>query len=73
MLILSRKTREAVVVGDGLNRLLKVTVLDVRDGLVKLGFEANADLPIHRLEVWERIYASSHLANKKPPSSSPLQ
>ena len=32
MLVLSRKNRESVVVGgaDGLHRLLKVTVLDIR-------------------------------------------
>jgi carbon storage regulator CsrA len=39
--------------------LLKVTVLDVRGGAVKLGFEAGAEVPIHRAEVWERIRAES--------------
>ena len=59
MLVLSRKTDESVVVGedDGLNRLLKVTVLEIRNGIVRLGFEANDDVPIHRSEVWERIAA----------------
>ena len=35
--------------------MLKVTVLEVRGGNVKLGFEAGAEVPIHRAEVWERI------------------
>ena len=57
MLVLTRKTQESVVVGgsDGLERMLKVTVLDIQRGQVRLGFEADADVPVHRLEVWERI------------------
>ena len=57
MLVLSRKNRESVVVGgsDGFDRLLKVTVLDIRGGQVRLGFEVDRDLPVHRSEVWERI------------------
>ena len=57
MLVLSRKSRESVVVGgsDGLHRLLKVTVLDVQGGRVKLGFEVDEDVPVHRWEIWQRI------------------
>ena len=57
MLVLSRKYRESVVVGgsDGFQRLLKVTVLGVYGTRVKLGFEVDADVPVHRSEVWERI------------------
>jgi carbon storage regulator CsrA len=59
MLVLARKNRESVVVGgvDGFPRLLKVTVLEINAGKVKLGFEVDADVPVHRLEVWERIQA----------------
>jgi carbon storage regulator CsrA len=60
MLVLSRKTREsAVVVGhnNGSEHALKVTVLEVRSGKVKLGFEADAAVLVHRLEVWERMRA----------------
>jgi len=61
MLVLSRKSRESVVVGgsDGFHRLLKVTVLAIRGTNVKLGFEVDADIPIHRSEVWERINAEA--------------
>jgi carbon storage regulator CsrA len=60
MLVLSRKIREAVVVGgvNPLQRMLKVTVLEVRNGKVMLGFEVDADVPVHRWEIWERIRAS---------------
>ncbi len=57
MLILSRSSRESVVVGDpnGAERLLKVTVLEIRGGRVRLGFEAGDDFPVHHWKVWERI------------------
>ena len=59
MLILSRKNRESVVIGgvDGSHRLLKVTVMDITGGRVRLGFEVDVDVPVHRAEVWERIMA----------------
>lgn len=59
MLVLSRKYQESVVVGgsDGCERLLKVTVLEIGNGKVRLGFEAPADVPVHRTEVWERLHA----------------
>jgi carbon storage regulator len=57
MLILSRKSRESVVIGDAdhLERVLKVTVLEIREGRVKLGFDVDRDIPVHRAEVWERV------------------
>ncbi len=59
MLVLTRKSQEVVVVGgtDGLAPLLKVTVLDIKAGKVRLGFEAAADVAVHRLEVWVRLHA----------------
>jgi carbon storage regulator len=61
MLILARKSQEAVVISGthGIEQVLKVTVLEVRGGTVKLGFEAGDEVPIHRAEVWERIRAES--------------
>jgi len=61
MLVLSRKCQEVIVVGgsDGFQPLLKVTVVEIRRGMVRLGFEVAADVPVHRLEVWERIQANA--------------
>lgn len=61
MLVLSRKSQESVVVGgaDGFHRLLKVTVLGIQGRNVKLGFEVDPDVPVHRSEVWERIRAEA--------------
>jgi carbon storage regulator CsrA len=59
MLVLTRKSQESVVVGrpSGIKNMLKVTVLAINAGSVRLGFEADKDCPIHRWEVWERIGA----------------
>ncbi len=59
MLVLSRKEQEAVVIGgsDGFNRLFKVRVLEICGARVRLGFEVDLDVPVHRAEVWERICA----------------
>jgi carbon storage regulator CsrA len=61
MLVLSRKSRESVVVGgsDGFRRLLKVTMLGIQGAKVKLGFEVDPDVAVHRSEVWERIRDSA--------------
>jgi len=63
MLVLSRENQESVVVGgsDGFQRLLRVKVLGIRGANVKLGFEVDADVPVHRAEVWERIQARQRL------------
>ena len=61
MLVLSRKSMESVVVGGSgrFERMLKVTVLEIKNGTVRLGFEADASVPVHRAEVWERIRRSN--------------
>jgi carbon storage regulator CsrA len=57
MLVLSRRSQETVVVGGSANfeHVLKVTVLEIKRGMVRLGFDVAVDVPVHRLEVWERI------------------
>ncbi len=58
MLVLSRKSMESVVVGGSgrFERMLKVTVLEIKNGSVKLGSEADGSVPVHRSEVWPRIH-----------------
>jgi carbon storage regulator CsrA len=60
MLVLSRKSHESVIIGGAapFERMLKVTVLAVSGGKVRLGFEVDKDVPVHRGEVWERIRAA---------------
>ncbi len=64
MLVLSRKEQEAVVIGgsDGFHRLFKIRVLEICGARVRLGFEVDPDVPVHRAEVWERIRAAAGLS-----------
>jgi carbon storage regulator len=57
MLVLTRKMQESVVVGDanGIDEIVKVTVLSIIGGRVRLGFDVAGDVPVHRWEVWQRI------------------
>ena len=57
MLVLTRKSQESVMVGGtaGFERLLKVTVLEIQHGKVRLGFEVDADVPVFRSELWEQM------------------
>ena len=66
MLVLSRKSQESVVIGenDGLHRMMKVTVLDIQGRNVRLGFEVDAEVPVHRSEVWERICAERQTTSR---------
>ena len=68
MLVLTRKSQETVVVGGGggFPGLLKITVLKVTSGKVTLGFEVDADVPVHRLEVWERMCANGEVTSEAP-------
>lgn len=51
MLVLTRKLGEQVAIG----RDITVTVLSVKNGRVKLGFQGPAEVPIHREEVRQQI------------------
>ena len=57
MLVLTRKNRESVVIGrpEDNQVMLQITILDIEGGRVRLGFEADTRMPIHRREVWDRI------------------
>jgi len=74
MLVLSRKSQEAVVVGgsDGFERLLVVTVLEIGRGMVRLGFEVDKSVPVHRWEVWERIRDGGGRASPTGEPEAPL-
>ena len=73
MLVLSRRNREAVVVGgnDAFPQMLKITVLEIAMGKVKLGFEVDGAIPVYRMELWERICAAGGLNSAEPAPSVP--
>ena len=51
MLILTRRSGEAVIVGDN----VRIAVLDIRGNQVRLGVEAPREVTVHREEVYQRI------------------
>ncbi len=77
MLVLSRKNRESVVIGGApsVQPVLRVTVLEIRGGKVKLGFEADPSISVQRSEVWERIHTGElpeeHTDEPTPKRSPP--
>ena len=58
MLVLTRKPGQSVVIGES----VRVTVIEISPGVVRLGFEAPAEVAIHREEVYQEI-------NGKEPAS----
>jgi len=74
MLVLSRKSQESVVVGGsgGVEQLLKVTVVEIKNGRVRLGFEAAVGIPVHRLEVWERIRDGGQPDGAEEDTATPM-
>lgn len=58
MLILTRKSGESVLIGDG----VRVTVVAIKGRQVQLGVEAPKELMIYREEIYERIMEENKLA-----------
>ena len=60
MLVLTRKKAESIVVfrSDGQDSGIRIVVLEISKGIVKLGIEAPPDVSVHRMEVWDRIKES---------------
>ena len=51
MLVLTRKSGEGIVIGDD----IKITILENREGRIRIGIDAPPDKKIFRLEVYEKI------------------
>lgn len=67
MLILSRKVNECVVI-DG---RIKVKIVRLDGDVVKIGIEAPADVPVHRMEVYEEIQRNNREALTKTRPAVP--
>ena len=57
MLVLSRRADESLYIGDD----IKITVLDIRGGQVRIGITAPDTIKVHREEVYQRINKDSAL------------
>ena len=54
MLVLSRRTDEAIVI----NNDITIVVVEIRGDKVRLGVEAPREVPVHRREVYDAIQRS---------------
>jgi len=66
MLVLTRKLGENIRIGDS----VKITVLEVRSGQVKLGIEAPPEVKVHREEIYARIQEENR-RQQGPPAEKP--
>ncbi|MDC0076315.1 carbon storage regulator CsrA [Gammaproteobacteria bacterium] len=55
MLVLSRRADESLFIGED----IKITVLDIRGGQVRIGITAPDSIKVHREEVYQRIIKDS--------------
>lgn len=53
MLVLGRKKNQKVILYRGKERIAEITVADIRNKRVKLGFDAPKEITIDREEVFE--------------------
>jgi carbon storage regulator len=51
MLVLSRKLGEVITIGDRIT----VTVIEVKDGKVRLGIDAPQDMRVYRQEIYLKV------------------
>ena len=62
MLVLTRKAKESVTIGND----IQITVLEVRGNQVKLGIKAPRNTPVNRTEIYDLIIQENIRASKAP-------
>ncbi|ALA70069.1 carbon storage regulator [Geobacillus stearothermophilus 10] len=65
MLVLTRKIKEAIQIGDD----IEITVLAIQGDQVKLGINAPKQIDIHRKEVYLAIQAENNAASEASEAS----
>lgn len=62
MLVLARRVNESIIIGDN----IKVTIVEVNKGKIKLGIEAPNNISVHREEVYREIQQENLAAQGVP-------
>ncbi|MDW7674557.1 MAG: carbon storage regulator CsrA [Bacillota bacterium] len=65
MLILTRKEQEAIVIANN----IMISVLEIKDGQVRLGIKAPKDVTIYRKEIYDAIQEENKQAAAVKPAS----
>jgi len=59
MLLLSRKTGEKIIIGGN----IELTIIDIKDGQVRLGIQAPRDIDVLRKELYNEVQNENKEAN----------
>ncbi len=51
MLVLTRKAGEGIIIGDD----IKVTIVEIKGGGIRIGIDAPRETKVHRQEVYDKI------------------
>jgi len=62
LLVLTRKVGESIAIGHE----IKIVVLEIKGRQVKIGIEAPAHVPVHRMEVYRKIQEENIRAAEAP-------
>lgn len=66
MLVLTRKAKQSIMIGDG----IEVTVVEIRGDAVSLAIKAPSHVPVHRREIYEQIQRENRAAAQVPESAN---
>lgn len=64
MLQLTRKPGETIVIGDN----IRVSVIQIAGGAVRIGIDAPRDVSIYREEIWDAVKSENAAAAAAPQS-----
>jgi len=69
MLVLTRKSKQSIMIGDN----IEITVLKIERDQVRIGIAAPQSIPVHRKEVYNNIHKDSLDAPSSEPEDQPRQ